>query len=531
MRKHLALLLALVMILSVAAIPAYADEGEDKVLNIATLSDMATMDVTQTTSDYFVPNNIFDRLFEIKVQPDGGSTIVNSVVDDYSVSDDGLTYTFAIRDDVTFSNGNALTAEDVKYTFERLLTAGGVNTEIPKEVVGGSEILEGQGEELEGFQIVDDYNFTITLNAPNASFIAELTSPAMSLVDKETCESVENFGMEPADTIGSGPYIITEWVPNDHYTLVRNENYWGELPSVQTVIRHIVPDGNTQDLMFQNGELDIIDLDVLDASIVASTYKTLFPEQIIAAHRLGISYMALNENNEFLSDVNVRKAIQMAIDRQSILDNIYDGEGNLENGIVATGVWGHNPDLAEIPYDPEGAKELLASAGYEEGEISFELALNSEDTGNYLLAYQAVQQDLQQIGITTSIETYDKNAWLELRSSGEMDSFLQTWTMDYNDPANVMVVFFGNEENTKTRSLNYPDTEIMERVSAATNIVDDDERMAEYQALEEKIVLEDAAWVPLYERNHLFCIGENVESFVPHWTGYTDFFVRDVVMK
>ena len=529
MRKHLAFLLAMVMVLSIAAIPAYAS-GEEKVLNIATLSDMSTMDVAQTTSDYFVPNNIFDRLFEIKVLPDGSNEIVNSVVTDYSVSDDGLTYTMTIRDDVTFSNGNALTAEDVKYTFVRLLTAGGVNTEIPLEVAGAQALMDGEAEDLEGFQVTGDYEFTITLNAPNAGFVAELTSPAMSLVDEETCESVENFGMEPADTIGSGPYIITEWVPNDHYTLVRNEDYWGELPSVQTVIRHIVPDGNTQDMMFQNGEIDIIDLDVLDASIVAGSYKAVYPaEQIVAAHRLGISYIALNENNEYLSDVNVRKAIQMAVNRQSMLDNIYDGEGNLENGIVATGVWGHNPDLAEIPYDPEAAKALLAD--YEEGEISFELALNNDDTGNYLLAYQSVQQDLAAVGINVTIETYDSSAWLELRKSGEMDSFIQTWTMDYNDPANIMVVFFGNEENTKTRSLNYPDTEIMDRVSAATNIVDDDERMAEYQALEEQIVIEDAAWVPLYERNHLFCIGEKVESFVPHWAGYTDFFVRDVVMK
>ena len=147
------------------------------------------------------------------------------------------------------------------------------------------------------------------------------------------------------------------------------------------------------------------------------------------------------------------------------------------------------------------------------------------------LVYQAISDQLAAVGIKANIKSYDHSAWLDRRIAGEMDSFVARWGMDYNDPANIMYTFFGSTENSAQRSLNYPDTAVMERVSAARAIVDDDERMAEYQALEKKIISEDVAWVPLYEEQHLYCMGDRVESFTPHWAGFSDFYVQDVVLK
>ncbi len=529
MRKHLAVLLAAALFLSLAAVPASAAEGE-KVLRLASESDILTMDVALTTDDYFIPHNVFDRLFEIKVQPDGSTDIVPSLVEDYSVSEDGLTYTFRLVEGVTFSNGNPLTAEDVKYTFERLLTVpGGCNYDIAQEVDGADALLNGETDDLAGITVNGDYELSVTLAAPNAGYIAELTSPAMSVVDKETCQSVAAFGMECADTIGSGPYVVSEWVPNDHFTLERNENYWGQVPDADRVIMSVVPDPNTQNLMFQSGELDIIDLDALDSSIIDSVYKTTYADSIVPGYRVGVTFMSMNENNEYLSDVNVRRAIQMSIDRQGLLDNFYGGDGIIENGMIATGVWGHNDDLTPIVYDPEGAKALLAEAGYEPGEISFEFSLDSSGGAATQMVYQQIAQDLAEVGIDAQIRSYDESAWLDFRRTEEMPAFVGTWTMDYNDPANILATFFSN--STSGRSLNYADQAVKDRVDAASAIIDDDERMAEYQAIEEAIVVEDAAVVPLYERAHLFCIGENVASFVPHWAGFSNFFVRDVEMK
>lgn len=549
MKRIAAVIMALIMVLCFAAcsapmqnadapntqetapsLPAAA-QAEQGVLRVAALYDISTMDVAQTTDNYMVPMNVFDRLFESVVQADGSTGIVPSLCESYEVSEDGLTYTFTLKDGIVFSNGSALTASDVQYTFGRLLTAGGVNDDIPLEVAGAEALKSGEADTLSGFSVIDDLHFTITLNAANAGFVAELTGPAISVVDKETMEKVSNFGLSCEDTIGTGPYKITEWVVNDHYTLEYNDKYWGAEPSVKKMIVSIIPDASTQNLMYQNGELDIIDLESLDSTIVNSTYKTQYADNIISCSRVGLTYFALNENNEFLSDVKVRKAIQMAIDVDSIVQSIFAGDAIIENGIIPEGIWGFDKDLQRPAYDPEAAKAMLAEAGYADGSISFELAMDSSSSSNTQLVYQVVQQNLAAIGINAEIKSYDESSWLDLRKSGEMDSFIANWTMDYNDPANIMYTFFGSPDKTLIRSLNYYDKDVMSRVAAASGITDDDARMKEYRDLERRIVVDDAAWVPLFGNMHLFAIGERVASFTPYWAGYSNFYAKDVVLK
>lgn len=537
MKKTMALLLALLMTLSLVACggggeeTGTTEETEAGLLRVAALYDITSMDVAQTTDNYMIPMNVFDRLFEVEVQADGSSEIVPSLCESYEVSDDGLTYHFTLRSGVQFSNGAALTAEDVQYTFERLLTAHGVNDDIPLEVLGSEALQNGEADTLEGFSVEDDTHFSITLNAANAGFVAELTGPAISVVDKDTTEAAANFGIACEDTIGTGPYVVTEWVRGDHYTLVYNENYWGEEPSVRKMIVYIVPDSSTQNLMFQNGELDIVDLEYLDASVVGSTYKTTYADRLISCPRVGLTYLAMNAQQKYLSDPAVRKAVYQAIDVDTIVASVYAGDAVVENGIIPEGVWGCNPDLQRFPYDPEAAKRTLADAGYAEGEVTFELAMDTSASSAMQLTYQVVQEQLKAAGITAEIRPYDESSWLDLRKSGEMESFLANWTMDYNDPANIMYTFFGSEEKTKLRSLNYADSEIMARVAAASGITDDAARMAEYRALEEKIVTEDVAWVPLLANTHLFCLGERVADFVPYWAGYSNFYAVNVTLS
>ena len=504
--------------------------AEDGLLRTAVLYDISTMDVTQTTDDYMIPMNIFDRLFETRTV-DGTAQVVKSLCEDYSVSEDGLKYDFVLKSGIVFSNGSALTASDVKYSFERLLIAAAQNTDIPLEVVGAEALMNKEADSLEGFEVTDDTHFSITLKAPNAGFLAELSAPAMSVVDAETMAQVKNFGREPADTIGTGPYIVTEWEANDHYTLVCNDKYWGEEPSVKKVIVRVIPDPSTQNLMFQNGELDMIDLLSLDSKIVESTYKQTHADKIVTAPRVGLTYLIMNEENEYLRDVNVRKAIGMAINVDDIITNLYSGNAIRENGIIPTGIWGHNDSLTGFPYDPEGAQQLLSDAGYTKGQIYFELSMDSSANSDTQLLYQNISQELGKIGINAEVKTYDHSSWLALRNSGKMNSFVARWGMDYNDPSNIMYSFFGSEENTRNRSINYPDKETIKRVAAAPAIVNDEERMAEYQALEKKIIGEDAAWIPLFEELHLYCMGERVQNFVPHWAGFSDFYAIDVTLK
>ena len=527
MKRILSILLAATMVIAGTAAFAEAGEGE---LRTAIFYDISTMDVAQTTDHYMIPINVFDRLFETR-PADGASEVVKSLAEDYSVSEDGLTYSFTLKSGIVFSNGNTLTASDVQYSFERLLKAAKDNTDIPLEVVGGEAVMKGEAESLEGFKVLDDTHFTITLSAPNAGFPAELSSPAMSIVDAETTAAAANFGADPADIIGTGPYIVTEWISNDHYTLVYNEKYWGEEPSVKKLTVKVIADATTQDLTFQRGDLDIIDLQSLDSAIVASTYKTKPADRIVSTPKVGLTYLLMNENNEYLKDVKVRKAIGMAIDVDLIIQGIFLGDAQRETGVIPNGVWGHNDAMHGFPYDPDGAKALLQEAGYAEGEVHFELAMDSNASPSLQLVYASLSDQMKKAGINATVTSYEHSAWLAKRSSGEMDSFVARWGMDYNDPANIMYTFFGSEENSKGRSLNYPDKETIARVAAARSIVNDAEREAEYQALDKKLIEDDAAWIPMYTELHLWCLGDRVASFVPHWAGFSDFYITDVVLK
>ncbi len=520
----------LLMLLTLLGSSALADSVEPGLLRTAALYDISTMDVALTTDDYLIPMNVFDRLFETRPAA-GVSEVVNSLAVDHAVSEDGLTYEFTLREGVVFSNGSKLTASDVQFSFERLLKMAKQNTDIPLEIAGGEQVMNGEADSLTGFRVTDDTHFSVTLNAPNAGFLAELSSPAMSIVDAETMKNAPKFGEEPADTIGSGPYIVTEWAANDHYTLVYNDKYWGPEPSVKKLIVRVIPDATTQDLMFQSGELDMIDLQNLDSAIVASVYKTLYADRIVSTPKVGLTYLIMNENNEYLRDVRVRKAIGMALNIDQMIQGIFLGDAVREKGIIPTGIWGHSDDMEGFPYDPEGAKALLKEAGYREGEIRFELSQDSSANSGVQLIYAAVSQQLEAVGIRADVVTHEHSIWLALRSSGEMDSFVARWGMDYNDPANIMYTFFGNAESARFRSLNYADAETMARVSAARSIVDSAERKMEYQALEKKLIQEDAAWIPMFAELHLYALGDRVASFIPHWAGFTDFYAADFTLK
>lgn len=484
-------------------------------------ADIQTADVQKTTKDYTVPTNIFDRLADIQVDDQGVSKIVPSLAEKWDISGDGLEYTFYLQKGVKFQNGNDFTAEDVLYTFERLLTVeGGLNTELLDQVKGAAELMEGTADTLEGVEVVDDYTVKITLKEPFAAFLSCLTAPGLSIYDSEATEAAgDQFGMDPAVTVGTGPFKFAGWNFNDQLVLVKNDDYWRGAPELPGVVIKIIPDTETQTMMFESGELDLLDLDfVTDA---ADRFLETYPDQIVQGPRVGITYFTMNFNKEPFQDVKVRQAVQMAIDRQAILDALYGGRGQVEHGIYPYGLIGFNEGQTKISYDPEGAKALLEEAGYGSG-FTMELAADASASDTVTMALEIIKEQLSEVGIQAEIKNYDESTWLETRKSGELGSFMSTWTADFNDPENFIYTFFGNEEKTKIRSINYPDQTVMARVSAARGIVNEDERLAEYQALEEKLIHEDAAWVPMYSRMHLWAVSKRVQNFKPVWSGVSD---------
>lgn len=484
-------------------------------------ADIQTADVQKTSKDYEIPWNIYDRLVEIQVREDGSSHIEPGLAETWEISPDGREYTFHLRHGVKFHNGNDFTAEDVVYTFNRMLTEEGtVNTEAVDQIKGAGALFAGSADTLEGIEAVDDYTLKITLEEPFAAFLACLSTPGASIYDKEATEEAgENFGMDPAVTVGTGAFKFDSWTYNDRLVLKRNDDYWRGPSKLPGVIIRIIPDTETQSMMFENGELDILDLDFVTDAI--DRFEAAYPDQIVKGPRVGITYLTFNFHIEPFQNIKVRKAVQMAIDRQAILDALYGGRGQVEQGILPHGVIGFNEKLSEISYDPEGAKALLKEAGYENG-FTMELAADSSASDTMTMALEIIKDQLSAVGINAEIKNYDESTWLETRKAGELPMYISTWTADYNDPDNFVYTFFGNEEKTAIRSINYPDAAVMERVAAARAMVNEDERLAEYHTVEEKLISEDAAWIPMFSRLHLYAVSKRVENFVPMWSGVSD---------
>ena len=488
-----------------------------------------TVDPQCTTEYYTVAMNIFDRLVEVKANDDGTSEIVPSLAKSWTVSDDGLTYTFTLNEDVKFANGADLTSSDVLYTIMRMLTyEKAVNDDIYDMIQGAQDVVDGKATELSGFKIIDDYNFAITLAQPYGAFLACLTTPGASIFDEETTEKAgDQFGIDPSVTIGTGPFAFYGWEFNSELVLTANKDYWDGAPACEGLILKVIPDEATARMMFENGELDILDMDNNSSQLEYFLNNDTYKDQIVSGVRVGIYYICLNEKFPELSDARVRKALQYSIDRLAILDSLYAGLGELENGIFPHGLIGYNADLAEIPYDVDQAKQLLADAGYPDG-FEMELCYSSDAGQTTKDMLEIISAYWAEIGVTAKVTEVDEGSFYDMRAAGEIEAYTSNWSADFNDPDNFIYSFFGNEGNIGRRGFGYTNSEAIARVAAARAIVDEDERVAEYQDLEKLIIQDDAAWVPLFSKQHLFVVNPRVSGFKVSWNGWSGNYYRNV---
>ena len=495
-------------------------------------SDGDTVDPQCTSGYYTVALNVFDRLVEVVTHPDGSTEIAPSLADSWEISPDGLTYTFHLHEDVRFSNGAALTAADVGFTLTRLLThPEACNQDVAIAIQGAQALHEGRADALTGFQALGDYDFSITLERPYAAFLACLSTPGASIFDEETTlEAGERFGVDPMSTVGTGPFVFSAWRHGTEMLLDANPDCWAGPPRCAGLHIHLVSDSNVQRQMFEDGELDILDLDNMDDEAEFFVHGDIYQALLRQGPRVGITYIALNQSIEPLNDARVRRALQLSLDRQTLLDAAYSGRGALENGIFPRGLIGHNDALEEIPFAPSEAKALLKDAGYEDGfELTIAVAADTSSKSMLNLIDLAAAM-WQRIGIRVHLDSMDEDSFIALRKQGGVACYASTWSADFNDPDNFIYTFYGTEENTRARSLCLKDADIIKRVQDARAIVDGEIRIQEYQALERAIVQEDAAWIPLFSRQHIFVVSDRVDGFRVAWNGWSSNRYSDVAV-
>ena len=514
-RRGLSFLLLLVLLCGLfAALPGggCAEAADASRCLIAIEDEPDTVDFQCTSIHYTIAQNVFDRLVEMESDENGEMMILPSLAESWEISEDRRRYTFHLRQGVTFSNGSPLTASDVYYTFLRLMNhPDSCNQDI-------IEMIDG-GESLSGFEIQGDYDFTITLSQPFEAFLACLSMPGASILDGETTdESGDRFGIDPEWTVGTGPFILKSWEPGKGMCLTANPDCWAGPPRCAGLDLRFVDDPEQVRAMFDGEALDILNLDELGDTAEYYLHGNACADRLHEVQQIGITYIALNETVQPLDDARVRRALQLALDRQVLLDAIYNGRGRVENGIFPHGLYGNDPDLPEIPCDPESARALLDEAGLGDG-FEFTISVNAASTQWELALLTLAASMWAEIGVRANIAVLPEEEFMRLRKSGGLACYVATWIADYNDPDNFIYTFFGSRENTTFRSLCYPREDIMKRVREARAIADPQARIAEYRALERTIVQEDAAWIPLFSRLRYYITSRRLEGFRASWNG------------
>lgn len=494
-------------------------EDENRYLSIVD-AEPESVDPQCILENYTAPLNIFDRLVEVE-QREGGSELTPSLAESWECSGDGCVYTFTLKNGVTFSNGAALTASDVKFSFERLLTNPlSCHADLMEDVLGADNLLNGDAAELEGFRIVDDNHFTIELSRPSAAFIWKLTTPAASILDEETTlHAGESFGHEVFETVGTGPFVLSKWSKGKSIVMRANSNYWAGLPACSGIKMLFHAETSSLRDLYTAGSIDILDLGLLDMDSEYFLRGDSYFGNLVRGKDVGITFVALNNSLAPLNDVRVRHALALGLDRSTLLTAAASGRGMIENGIFPYGLSGHNDELPQIPYDPAQAKNLLAEAGFAGG---FDLVITCPTTTSQSVRdlVTLIAALWSNIGVRTHVENVNAATFNARREAGELACYVSTFTADYNDPQCFIEAFFEGPEVTDGCSICYQDTATMRDALNARTILDDKERIRTYQEIEQKIVQEDYAWIPLYSKARIFVVGSRVDGFEVRWNGW-----------
>lgn len=510
------------------------DDGfGENVLRITYQTQPESADPAATTADYILMMNCMDTLVRTETNDKGENVTVPNLAEKWEISEDGLTYSFTLRKDVKFHNGEMLTADDVLYTIDRMLDPerAAVNTSWMDMIAGAQDVLDGKAKTVKdvGVIIKDDYNFSIVLGGTYSPFLACLSVPAWSIANREAGEAADKagggvrtslYGSDPNYFCGSGPFKLKEWILNDHVYLETNKDYWRGASELEGIVIKIIPDAETEKMLFNSGQIDIFDLD--HALIQIPEYKGSeeWKDNISEKTVLGTSYLSINESLEPFQELKVRKALQMAIDRDEIIKNMYYGAAVPAYSFLPEGVPGHDSGIEPIKYDPEAAKALLKEAGYENG-FAMKITQTTDTSQSDIEVNEYIAGQFEAIGIKVTIDQMDNASWYDLRKTGALPMYRTSWTADFNDPDNFLYQMYGSDNN-KARSWNYYNADAIKRLEEARYIVDEDKRTEEYKALDKLIIRDDAAMIPLWHRVKVRVLQDRVKGFVPMWAGYGD---------
>ncbi|WP_347548487.1 ABC transporter substrate-binding protein [Pseudalkalibacillus hwajinpoensis] len=475
--------------------------------------DSVSLDPAVVTDgeSFKVAENIYDTLVQFG---DMDTEVHPALASDWEVSEDGLEYTFTLEEDVMFHDGTPFNAEAVVYNFERWMKPKEDQAEpfaVYRSMFGGFK--GDEGHVIKEVKAADEFTVQITLNRPQAPFLKNLSMTPFSIASPKALEENETgYGENP---VGTGPFIFKEWKRNDKIVLEKNDDYWVDgYPKLEQVIFKSIPDNAARLNALKTGEIDMMD------GVMPSDVPQIEENADLTTFTrpsMNIGYLGLNVTRGPLEDKKVRQALNHAVDKEAIIEAFYEGQAEPAKNPIPPSIQGYNDDITPYEYDLDKAKSLLEEAGYPDG---FEMELWAMPVSRPYMpdgqkVAEAIQASFKEIGVETTIKTYEWAAYVEKVIGGEADSFLLGWTAQNGDADNVLFTLLDKEMIGSSNSSRYESDELHDLLVEAQTTVDQEERNELYhQALE--VIHEDAPWIPLVHSTPVVAGKKNIEGFNPH---------------
>jgi oligopeptide transport system substrate-binding protein len=481
-------------------------------------------DLDSTTTTDSASTQILDNVMEGLHRLDPEENPVPGMAESYELSDDGLTYTFKLRDGIKWSNGDPVTSHDFKYAWLRALdpdTAGQYAYILSIFISGADEFNTGKGSAEEvAIETPDDKTLRVTLVAPSPFWLG-LTAFFTYLPQNQ--KFVEQQGDQYAQSadalIYNGPYTLTQFEATQSATMVKNKDYWdADNVAIQKVEMPIVKETDTGVNLYESGELDVFEID--------SEYVTEYRDtpDFYSTSLFVCWYLVPQLRLPIFQNKNILRAFQMSFDKKALVNNILNNGSVPATGYVPEGVAGPGGQTfreaqgsVAPTYDPEQAKELFQKGVQEVGENPTIEYLSYDDSVSRDIA-TFLQQEWKKMGAKISVNVQPFDRALDLQSTGEFQLSQQGWIADYNDPMTFLDLF---EPGSSFNTSNYKNERYGQLISRARDEADEAARMNMLLEAERILVEEDAATWPYYFEGEAYLRRPAIEGFFHHKYGAT----------
>ncbi len=476
-------------------------------LVVGLVAEPVNLDPAQVTD--LNSNRVGRRIVETLVTfPDESTQIVPGLAESWTVSRDGLRYTFKLRKGVTFHDGTPLNAEAVKFSIERQIIP-----DHPFAKLGKYPFANYFFGNVKAVEVIDPSTVEFVLKEPRASFLAIMTAGAASVVSPT---AVRKWGADyPLQPVGTGPFKFVSWDRGQRVVLEKNPSYWRYPVKVDRVVYRPIVEDQARLTELLTGSLDLIVGVPPDfVGQLESNPKVTLLRQV-GAH---VWYLGINNQRKPFDDKRVRQALNYAVNKDAIVRDVLKGSGSLSRGPVLPGTWGAEPRLKLYPYDPARARKLLAEAGYPNG---FTTTLWVPESGSGMQSPVAmatvIQSNLRAVGIGVTLQTMEWGAYLAKLRTKEQELFALSWMAGNEDPDMVMYPLLHSSQwtpNGPNRALFRNDR--FDELLHQARLLTDQAKRAELYREAQRILIEEAPWIFIDHEIQTAAHVKRVEGFKLH---------------